>query len=36
MLQKENIGAARTTRALGIDFLALLIVLRKAWPTKLE
>jgi hypothetical protein len=36
MLWKENISVARTTRALGIDFLALLIVLRKAWLTKLE
>jgi hypothetical protein len=36
MLWKENIGAAGTTRALGIDFPALLIVLRKAWPTKLK
>ena len=36
MLWKENIGAAGTTRASGIDFPALLIVLRKSWPTKLE
>ena len=36
MLQKENIGAARTTRPLGIDFPALLIVLRKKWSTKLD
>jgi hypothetical protein len=36
MLWKENISAARTTRALGIDFPTLLIVLRKAWPTKLK
>src|ERR1700716_269373 len=36
MLQKENIGAVGTTRPLGIDFLALLIVLRKNWPTKLD
>jgi Transposase IS4 len=36
ILWKENIGAARTTRALGIDFPTLLIVLRKSWPTKLE
>jgi hypothetical protein len=28
ILQKENISAARTTRPLGIDFPALLIVLR--------
>jgi hypothetical protein len=36
MLQKENIGAAGTTRPSGIDFLALLIVLRKNWSTKLD
>jgi hypothetical protein len=36
MLRKENIGAARTTRPLGINFLALLIVLRKNWLTKLN
>jgi hypothetical protein len=36
MLQKENIGAVGTTRPLGIDFLALLIVLRKNWLTKLD
>ena len=36
MLQKENIGAVGTTRPLGIDFLALLIVLRKNWSTKLD
>jgi len=29
MLQNKNISAAGTTRPLGIDFLALLIVLRK-------
>ena len=28
ILQEENIGATRTTRPLGIDFLALLIALR--------
>jgi hypothetical protein len=31
MLWKENIGAAGTTRPLGIDFPTLLIVLRKKW-----
>ena len=36
MLQKEKIGAARTTRPSGIDFPALLVVLRKKWSTKLE
>ena len=36
MLRKENIGAVGTTRPLGIDFLALLIVLRKNWSTKLD
>ena len=36
MLQKENIGAARTTRPLSINFPALLIVLRKKWSTKLD
>jgi hypothetical protein len=36
MLRKENIGAAGTTRPSGIDFLALLIVLRKNWATKLD
>ena len=36
ILQKENIGVAGTTRPLGIDFLALLIVLRKNWSTKLD
>ena len=29
ILQKENIDAARTTRPLGINFLALLIILRQ-------
>ena len=36
MLQKENIGVVGTTRPLGIDFLALLIVLHKNWSTKLD
>jgi hypothetical protein len=36
MLRKENIGAAGTTRALGIDFPALLTVLRKNWSTKVD
>jgi hypothetical protein len=36
MLRKENIGAARTTRPSGVDFLALLIVLRQKWSTKLD
>jgi hypothetical protein len=36
MLRKENISAAGTTRPSGIDFLALLIVLRQNWPTKLD
>ena len=36
MLRKENIGAVRTTRPLGINFPALLIVLRKKHSTKLE
>jgi hypothetical protein len=36
MLRKENIGAAGTTRPSGIDFPALLIVLRQNWPTKLD
>ena len=36
MLRKENIGAAGITRPLGIDFPALLIVLRKNWSIKLE
>jgi Transposase IS4 len=35
-LRKENIGAVGTTRASGTDFPALLIVLRKNWPTKLR
>ena len=35
-LRKENIGAAGTTRASGIDFPALPIVLRKNWPTSLD
>jgi Transposase IS4 len=36
MLQNENIGAVRTTWPLGINFLALLIVLHKKHSTKLE
>jgi hypothetical protein len=36
MLRKQNIGAAGTTRPSGIDFPALLIVLRKNWSTKLD
>src|SRR6266536_4219983 len=36
MLRKENIGAVGTTRASGIDFPALLTVLRKNWSTKLN
>jgi len=36
MLQKENISAVGTTRPLGINFLALLIVLRKKHSTKLK
>jgi hypothetical protein len=36
MLQKENIGAVGTTQPLGIDFLALLVVLRKKWSAKLD
>lgn len=36
MLRKENIGMVGTTRPLGIDFLAVLAVLRKNWPTKLD
>jgi hypothetical protein len=36
MLRKENIGAVGTTWPSGIDFLALLIVLRKKHSTKLE
>ena len=36
ILRKENIGAAGTTRASGIDFPALLTVLRKNWSTKLN
>lgn len=36
MLRKQNIGAAGTTRPSGIDFPALLIVLRKKWSTKLD
>jgi hypothetical protein len=36
MLRKQNISAARTTRPLGINFPALLTVLRKNWPTKLD
>jgi hypothetical protein len=36
MLRKENIGATGTTWPLGIDFPALLIVLRKKWSTKLD
>jgi hypothetical protein len=36
ILRKENISAAGTTRPLGIDFLALLIVLHQKWFTKLD
>ena len=36
ILRKENIGAAGTTRPTGIDFPALLTVLRKKWSTKLD
>ena len=36
MPRKENIGAAGITRPSCIDFPALLIVLRKNWPTKLD
>jgi hypothetical protein len=36
MLRKQNISAAGTTRPLGIDFPALLIVLRKKWSPKLD
>ena len=36
ILRKENIGAAGTTRSSGIDFPALLIILRKKWSTKLD
>jgi hypothetical protein len=36
MLQKQNIGVAGTTRPLGINFPALLIVLHKNWSTKLD
>jgi hypothetical protein len=36
MLRKENIGAVGTTWPLGINFLALLIVLHKKHSTKLE
>ena len=36
ILRKENIGATGTIRSLGIDFPALLIVLRKNWLTKLD
>jgi Transposase IS4 len=36
ILRKENIGAAGTTRPSGIDFPALLIVLRQKWSTKLD
>jgi hypothetical protein len=36
MLRKENIDAAGTTRPSGIDFPALLIILRKNWSTKLD
>jgi Transposase IS4 len=36
MLRKENIGAVGTTRPLGIDFPALLTILRKNWSTKLD
>ncbi len=36
ILRKKNIGAAGTTRPSGIDFPALLIILRKKWSTKLD
>jgi hypothetical protein len=36
MLRKENISAVGTTWPLGIDFLALLIILHKNWSTKLD
>ena len=36
MLRKENIGAVGTTRPSGLEFPALLIVLRKKWSTKLD
>jgi hypothetical protein len=36
MLCKENISAVGTTRPSGIDFLTLLIVLRKNWSTALD
>ncbi len=36
MLRKENIGAVGIIRFLGIDFPALLIVLRKKWFSKLD
>jgi hypothetical protein len=36
MLWKENISAVGTTQPLGIDYLALLIVLCKKYSTKLE
>ena len=36
ILWKENIGAAGTTRPSGIDFPALLIVLRQKWSIKLD
>ena len=36
MLRKENINAVRTIRSLGINFPALLIILRKKWSIKLD
>jgi hypothetical protein len=36
MLRKENISAVGTTRPSGVDFPALLIVLRKNWSTTLD
>ena len=36
MLWKENISVARITLPLGIDYLALLIVVRWKWSTKLD
>ena len=36
MLQKENISVVGTIRPLGINFLALLIILYKNWLAKLD
>ncbi len=36
ILRKENIGVVRTIRSLGINFPALLIILRKKWSIKLD